>query len=504
MSFFIPHGTEPTRRHTAKLSIVTRKGAKIELNAEILSQNQGVSKYIKTITLRRGINTPSGLTFILASIMPDDKNLDKAIKTERDPRGKRPTWKTIIKPGSKIEIEVNGEFKGVFIASIITKTTMPNGKVYTVQAIGMQEFLRRQSTFFDIGNEKAEVFNIFKAITKFDVKAASASPQGAIRVIMETFLFKALDTGGYVFSDGTSINDKLGLALSSQSYLGNSATLMQNFNPIGDYNIWDNIMKYQSPPFHEIWVTNGGRIISLNGDEFFEMKPGREYLVFRPTPYDDPVLTREPLPTSIKKIVRVGDEQDIQIHGVTDNFIHQITAFHVKSSNMANSDTNAFSFFALVLSGLGMDSNMSALLFPPLVDKFQFRYLGKKVFYAALDALDLSDVVKEDKKHSDLLSLGKSMQLKAYHWFKRNSDFNTGRLKTIWLENIAEGEHLDLDYDSVDSEETGRYYINQYTLTFDVEARNVEYDLEVTRGMPVAGFFSEPVKEDPKKFLKTR
>ncbi len=482
------HSEESVKSHTATIKIYTRDNVRIQLDAEI-NLDKGISRYIKRFELGRGINSASSFTMELASILPEDKKLKSAVLSTSNEAAI--TWKTILKVGTKIEVTVNKEFKGIYFVSGVKKTSSHNKRSYIVSCIGMLEWILRQQLFFDFGNEQTENFQIFNERLRVDFNKGSNSIQGAIQVIIEQYLFNALQSGDFTFIDGKSINDSLGFAFSRDSYLGRNLIFMQTISPVTDYNIWENIMKYQSPPFHEIWITNGGRSISLSDDEDLKLKEGKEYIVFRPVPYDDEVLFKQPVPSSINAIM-VGDETLLRLHHVQNNFRHKITDFHVKDTDLENNDADAYSFYSVLLSGYGLDANSSDKMFPPLVDKVAFNFLGKKVFSARLDSIDMADKIKEDQVIDGFVKLAKSLQLKTYHWFKNNSEFNKGNMRTIWLDGIAEGEHLEYESRDKEPDESGIYYINRYNLSYNIENATVEYNLSVTRGMPSDGFTELP------------
>ncbi len=471
-------------------------GISFDIKAEVNEELSIIptEKYLKKLTIHRGVNEPATLNFVLSSLKADDLIAKLAPKLEGivNPSGEV-TWKTILRTGSHCRVYINEEFKGIFLVRSVKKRTTPLGFFWNVNCYGIQHFLERQNLFFHLGSEGTQSgeFSLLNAfLSDIDASKLASSPQDAIKIIIEDFLFKTLQDGLFRFSNNKTIEDYIDFAFSSFSYYDLNLVLMQNIAPMQDFNIWDAITKFKSPPFHEIWVTNGGRTISLASGDFKILSDDMEYVVYRPTPFDDLALTGSPKPNPTQAFTP-GGESPLDLHFVDSSLLvcgNAILDFHVKDSDLEVNDDNGYSYYNLVLSGLGMDSNLPNQIFPPIIDLEALRFLGKRVFNAYFEGIDLANVVKgADPLYYSALTVGKSLQLKMYHWFKYNTEFHKGTITTRWIESLAEGEHLWYQAEK-SPEEAGYYYINAYDLVFDVEESFVEYILHVSRGTPFNGF----------------
>jgi len=487
----------PGHVHFGYIEITTRSGVSFEVSAEIdtLFDVIKTEKYLKNFHLTRGINEGASLDFTLSDIKPDDwlsaliPILEGLITTSKV------TWKTILRPGSLCKLYLNDEFKGSFLVRGVTVSGDPSAKEFHVQCYGLQEFIQRQNLFMHFGTELG-AYSLAFAMKDVQLQSATATPQGAIKIILEKFLFETLQSGNFRFSNTDEIEDQLVIGdppfggMSLLSYYGLNQVLIQNFQPTADYNIWENIMKYQSPPFHEIWVTNGGKVVSMGGGMVSSLPSDVECLIFRPTPYDDVVLSGAPAVPLLNNIP-VGGELPLILHTVDENLQltgNYIRDYQVKSINLGFDDNNSYSMYAVKLSGAGMDSNSSSKLFPPFVDLDAMRYLGKKVFEAEIMGMDMTDTLgSADPKRFTALQIAKTLQKKAYDWFKFNSEFLKGTITTRWMEDVSEGQWLWWETEAY-PDFHGYYYINSYSLDFDIEANKVDYTLNVTRGTPKEGF----------------
>lgn len=503
----------PGTTHSARIEISTRMGVAFSVSAEMdglltLIKSQ---KYLKSINVIRGISEPASLSFSLTAIEQDDFIMKLVPPLDGIFTTGQVTWKTILRTGSVCKVYINDEFKGIFLTNDVFKVQDERSITWYVECYGIQEFLRRQSLFYHLGNE-AGAYSISFVLANVKTSDILLSPQKAITTIVEDFLFKTLQDGSFRFSNTSTIEDFLSVfpppigGISPISYYGFNKMLLQGLAPTQDYNIWEMLQRYQSPPFHELWVTNGGKIITLGSGIISYLPRDTEYLIFRPTPYDDSVLESVPEVPNLN-VIPVGGEFKLPLHTVDESLLstgNVITDYHIKEMNIGRNDNNAYSFYSIRLSGMGMDSNTSSKILPPYVDLDAMRYLGKRVFEAELAGLELTDKVgSADPLRASAIILAKQLQYKAYTWFKMNSEFNKGTFKTIWLKNLSEGEHI--WYEGKENpEETGHYYINRYNLTFDVEALTVEYVLDVTRGTPKSGFpfRSKPFPQDALSVLQ--
>jgi len=250
-----------------------------------------------------------------------------------------------------------------------------------------------------------------------------------------------------------------------------------------DIGIWQQIMKYQSAPYHELWVTTGGREISMSDEEGSVMlSDKKEHIIFRPTPFDDKdALATAQIPEPMDAIL-AGGEKIIELHSVENNIKHIIGDEDIISLEVNSSDDFAFSYYTMSFSGYGsMDSSSTGILVNPIVDKRQLRLIGKRVFTSYIDSVDMSDAIVGTGKYDSLIEAWRNLQFKSYVWFRNNSDFNKGRVTIPWLPGIYEGEHVTLAMQK-NKEDSGTYYITEYRMDINAEQGSVEYDLQLQRG----------------------
>jgi hypothetical protein len=63
------------------------------------------------------------------------------------------TWKQILETGNVVKLTINGEYRGTFMISSISRVTNERVTGYSVSCIGLQEWLSRQSVHWDVGAE---------------------------------------------------------------------------------------------------------------------------------------------------------------------------------------------------------------------------------------------------------------------------------------------------------------------------------------------------------------
>jgi len=481
--------TERLRSHKLEMTISTPSGVTVEINSEIGSISS--ASYVKRLTITRSIITNGSMSVTLAPPHPSDKLIMNAIKDA----GGFPhelSWKSVITRGTRFDVVLNGEYRGTYLASAIRKQASTDGKTYTIQCITIQEWIGRQVIFFDFGAEiwdkkdKAKASEIFTQFYSDGLKDASISgnsPQDGIKVTLHSFLFDVLKTGGHKFSDGKTIEDTIEVTTSTKSYVGKNLIMLSSLQPSADIGIWQQIMKYQSAPYHELWTTTGEREISMSDEEGpVTLKGRKEHVIFRPTPFDD----REALATADvpdpSDAILAGGEKFIELHSVESNIMHIIGDNHVMGINLETSDDFAFSYYTMSLSGYGsMNASATGILVNPIIDKRQLRLVGKKVFTSYIDSVDMSDAVVGTGKYDNMIEAWKNLQFKSYLWFRNNSDFSKGSVSIPWLPLIYEGEHITIEMDR-NKEDSGTYYITEYTLTVNAEAGSVGYELQVQRG----------------------
>lgn len=492
--------------HEATIEISTRGGVAFDVKAVINEFLEVIptTKYLKAIRISRGVNTPASMTFSLAPLESDDIIARLAQGLEGNVTPFAPTWRQILRPGSICKPYINGEFKGIFLVREVKKVTTPTSRYHQVTCYGIQEFLQRQSLFFHAGNEKIGAYSLLAIMPDIDTQDLFRDPATAIETVIKKFLFDTLQGGQFRFANTHSIDSYVNAkkyplgGLSRISYYGFNSILLQSIKSVNDFSIWDELTKFQLNPFHEFFVTHGGlnlplgsRRISLGSGQTAILPEDIEYVIFRPTPYDDPTVEGSPFPIPVKALPPPGSVAPLPFHTVQESMTwtgNAITDFHVKSNNLYINDNNGYSMFGVTLGGQGMDANLSGRNFPPLVDLEAMRFLGKRVLDVSLQSLN-GQGIEIGERTLSFETLAKSLQLKLYHWFKNNTEYIKGTILTRWISNLAEGEHLWYETD-LDNENYGYYYINSYDLTFDVAAKKVEYLLNVTRGTPQLGFTS--------------
>lgn len=502
-----------------RLEIFFRHGATIQID-EAINAESGKKQYITDFICGRGVDVPSYLNFTIRELSRSDKLFKNLMGLDSEDQffssGKDFTWKQILESGNVVKLTVNGEFRGAYIVSSIRRNTNERTTGYTVQCIGMQTWLMRQEIYFDIGGEllylrknkgaKSKFFENFKeAVTPEKLKDAT-TPKKAIDFIINKLLKGFLNTqyADYIFTDGSKIDSMIGLALSDVSYYEKYLNIWSVLGAMGgsSYSIWDSIMQYRSAPFHEIWVTTGGRWIALydaklKGDKgslagSAYLDEGKEYIVFRPTPYDHPRI----VDASISDIgfkdqppreITTGVILDTSLHSVDESFSGIILGSeHIIDSDIFNSDDNLYSVYKVSANGPKIASGSADIIWPPVVDTHALRKVGKRVFPATMDGLDVSDIIKKKNGGAvkDLIQYFRILQAKAYNWFKYNDKFNKGSLRIQWLPGVYEGTHFKLSSSYAD--EDGIYYLNSYKMA--MQARELTYTLEVTRGFPEDGY----------------
>lgn len=502
-----------------RLEIFFRHGNQIEID-EAINAESGKKQYITDFFCGRGIDVASSLTFTIRNLSKHD-TLFKKLKGMYSEKqflnsGKVLTWKQILESGNAVKLTVNSEFRGVYFVSTIRRSLNDRTTGYTVSCIGMQTWLSRQSIYFDLGGEilymrknkgsKSKFFENFKDAVKPEALKDATTPKKAIEFIVNNLLKGFLNTqyAKFIFTDGSTVDSMIGLAMSDVSYYEKYLNIWSVLGAMGgtDYSIWDAIMQYRSAPFHEIWVTTGGRSIALFDSKLkggkgslagtAELKGNIEYIIFRPTPYDHPkIVDTEISDIGYKdqppKTITTGMILDTSLHSVDESFSGIILgAEHIISSDLFNSDENLYSVYKVSANGPKISSGVSDIIWPPVVDNNALRMVGKRVFSAVMDGLDTSSAIKKKDNTlvKDLIQYFRVLQAKAYNWFKYNARFNKGSIRIQWLPGIYEGTHLKIV--SPYQDEDGIYYLNSYKMA--MSNRELTYELEVTRGFPEQGF----------------
>ena len=438
------------------------------------------------------------------------------------------TWRQILETGNVIKIRVNTEFRGSFLVSSIRRTVNDRVTGYHVSCIGMQQWLMRQSIFFDVGGEahylkktkkkESPFLKKFKEYVTPDALKETINPTDAIKYIINKLLKGFMDSvyGKYAFTDGSTINDMIYLAVSPVSYYGVDVSVLMQITGIfsgSDYSIWDAIYRYRSAPFHEVWVTTGGRFIQLfdkddNADSrlygYYRLHDEKEYIVFRPTPYDHPAIIDSEIDDIEGKVIALDTIRDLSLNSVKATFSGATIAREsIINSDLYSSDENLYSVYKVTASGPKITSGVADVVWPPILDKQALRQVGKRVFMSVLEGLDMSSAIKKKAgaKVSTLIKYFRVLQAKAYNWFKYNGRFTKGSLHIQWIPQIYEGEHIRLAPGYGD--EYGLYYLNTYTL--QMTHNSLTYTLDVTRGFPEEGFakaatdYKEKTKEKKPK-----
>lgn len=507
------------------MRIFFRHGNKLQIKESVNAATRDKA-YIQDFMIRRGVDMPSTFTFTARDISPADDMFLKLKKLARKGSanlfgedqlyvdGKYDiTWKQVLEVGNVVKITVNDEFRGVFFVSSMRRVTNDRMSGYTVSCIGIQTWLSRQSIHFDIGGEalyarknkgaKSKFLEKFKDYVSPDQIKDAITPKRAITFLINKLLNGLISStyGQYSFNDGSTIQDMIGLALSDVSYYGSNLAIFQVYSILSgvDYTIWDAINQYRSAPFHEIWVTVGGRYIELYDYQGSNPKyrlnarvylpAGKEYIIFRPTPYDHPSINDTEISDVINpnKVITIGTLKDISLHTVEATFSGAIIGSdQIIESDLFNSDDNLYSVYKVNASGMRMVGGAADVVWAPVVDNQAMRQVGKRVFTATMEGLDVGEAIKSknSKAFTNLIDYFRILQAKAYNWFKYNAKFNKGSIRIQWLPNMHEGKHFKLEPAYAD--EVGIYYLNSYAM--HMNHKELTYDLEVTRGFPDAGF----------------
>lgn len=521
-----------------ELRIYFRHGNTIQINEAVDSQSGG-QRYITDFTVRRGVDSPASLNFTVRDLGRNDslyRDLrDIAIKQAGSEQAAEKqlfvdessdvTWKQILESGNVVKLRVNNEYRGTFFVSSMRRSVNNRTTGYSVSCIGVQTWLMRQSLYFDVGGEahylkkhkkkKSKYLAAFeKYVTPDDIKA-SVRPDDAIKYIVNKLLKGFVTTvyGDYTFTDGSSVNDMFYLAVSPALYYTTDlGVIMQvaTFFSGSDFSIWDAIYRYRSAPFHEIWVTTGGRNLMLfnasksldkGADDvkgLYKLHDEKEYIVFRPTPYDHPAIVNEEIADIEGETISIGTIRDVSLHSVAATFTGiTIGKDAIIDSDLYQSDDNLYSVYKVSAGGAKITSGAADVLWPPITDHFALRQVGKRVFTSVMEGLDTGPAIKKKagKKLADIIRYFRILQAKAWNWFKWNGRFNKGSITIQWLPEIYEGIHVRLRPGYPD--ENGIYYLNSYSLR--MSDRSLTYTLEVTRGFPDDGFMKAAVDYVKKK-----
>ncbi len=523
--------SESVKHGHYSFQIFFRHGRSIGIDGTINAANGRSKQYITDISVRRSIGASASLTFTIRDLSRSDslflqlKALFTLGEKQLFPDDSDVTWKQMLEPGNVVKISVNGEYRGTFLVSSMRRVTNERATGYSVSCIGLQEWLMRQSVHFDVGAEalyllknklnKSKYLENFPKFVPPSEIPESSSPAGGITLIINKIMNGFMDSiyGSYKFNDGSTIQDMIGLALSPVSYFGTNTQLVSRIGSIkteSGFSIWDAIMQYQAAPFHELWVTTGARIISLYNIRFkgvpwaegkeraatlaglTNLKDDKEYIVFRPTPYDHPLINdaevdQIPGKNGTPRVITTKMLNDYSLHNVdatTANF--GIGADSIISQQIHVSDDNLYSTYKVHSALAKLSGSTADTLYPPIVDYEAMRQVGRRVFSASLEGLNVSKNLKTilPEDHTTSVEFMRILQAKAYNWFKYNGRFNKGQLTIQWMPNIHEGMHVPIT--SLYPDEDGIYYINGYEL--QITHNDMFYTLDLTRGFPYSGF----------------
>lgn len=506
-----------------------RHGKSIPIEGTINAGDRS-KQYITDFSVRRNISSGGSLTFTIRDLSRSDslylymKNLFIMGERQLFQDGVDVTWKQILETGNVVKLTINGEYRGTFMISSISRVTNERVTGYSVSCIGLQEWLSRQSVHWDVGaealylkknklKESQYLKNWSKYVPSSDLPETT-SPAGGIKFIINKMLNGFIDSvyGSYRFNDGKTIQDMIGLALSPVSYFGMNTQIIQRMGSVmteSGFSIWDAIIKFQAPPFHEIWVTTGQRLISLYDMKFqsggvagkaigssvggrANLENDKEYIIFRPTPYDHPFINdaqvdQIPGKNGQPRVITTKMLNDYSLHTVEATMANfGIGPDQIITQRLHNSDDNLYSTYKVQSFLMRLSGGTADTLFPPIVDLEAMRQVGRRVYTASLEGKDVSKDIKKisPESHTTTVEYFRILQAKAYNWFKYNGRFNKGQIVIAWMPGIYEGMHVPVT--SLYPDEDGVYYINGYELT--VTHNDMTYNLDVTRGFPFTGF----------------
>ena len=255
--------------------------------------------------------------------------------------------------------------------------------------------------------------------------------------------------------NGNSINKLLTVlsgqgAISSKSYTDNISmqfTMMSNKCDLFNY-----VKSISNAPYHEVYIDTGGTTQVLRSDMTVALQPGKAYLIFRPTPYDDMYLN---LNNGIagNLLPSLLDMKDLTHWQITDE--------DITDRDLEQGRNNIPSSYFVIPSGGVVTDRQGKNLNFPYYDEVTLRRYG----YNPLE-INLNCLYFDKQNGNDVGSVADSLQAfqnKAFSWYRYSDRFLTGSFKIKGNELIRVGHALsyskmDNGYIEDDYEE-GYYYI---------------------------------------------